>query len=123
MTTRNLGKRNDIKQCLDDVIKTLVTKDDIMKLKDFIEQQSSLIKDLTSKIHTLEEKVNSSKASVCKLNEKIGSLEEKLVCLESQLELTARKLNDLEQYGRCECIRVSGFKVKEKEECGKKKNE
>ena len=36
-----------------------MTKDDIVKLKDFIEEQSSLIKNL-SKITTLEEKVNSS---------------------------------------------------------------
>ena len=54
MTTGNLAKMNDNKQYLDDAIKTLVTKDDIKKLKDFIEEQSSLIKDLTSKISTLE---------------------------------------------------------------------
>ena len=57
---RNLAKMNDIKQYLDYAIKTLVTKDDIVKLKDFIEEQSSLIKYLTSKITTLEEKVHSS---------------------------------------------------------------
>ena len=60
MTTGNLAKMNDIKQYLDYAIKTLVTKDDIMKLKDFIEEQSSLIKYLTSRITTLEEKVHSS---------------------------------------------------------------
>ena len=51
---------NDIKQYLDYAIKTLVTKDDIVKLKDFIEEQSSLIKYLTSKITILEEKVHYS---------------------------------------------------------------
>ena len=56
MTTRNLAKMNDIKQYLNNAIKTLVTTDDIMKLKDFIEEQSSPIKDLTSKITTLEDK-------------------------------------------------------------------
>ena len=60
MATGNLAKMNDIKQYLDYAIKTLVTKDDIMKLKDFIEEQSSLIKYLTSRITTLEEKVHSS---------------------------------------------------------------
>ena len=60
MATGNLAKMNDIKQYLDYAIKTLVTKDDIVKLKDFIEEQSSLIKYLTSKITTLEEKVHSS---------------------------------------------------------------
>ena len=43
MTTRNLAKMNDIKQYLDDAIRTLVEKDDVMKLKNFIEEQSSLI--------------------------------------------------------------------------------
>ena len=60
MATGNLAKMNDIKQYLDYAIKTLVTKDDIVKLKDFIEEQSSLIKYLTSKITILEEKVHYS---------------------------------------------------------------
>ena len=38
MTTRNMAKMNDVKQYLDDAIKTLLTKDDIVKLKDFIEE-------------------------------------------------------------------------------------
>ena len=42
----NLAKMNDVKQYLDDVIKTLVTRDDIMKLKDYIEKQSRLIRDV-----------------------------------------------------------------------------
>ena len=92
-----------------------MTKDDILKLKDFIEEQSSLIKDLTSKITTIEEKVNSSEASASRLNAKIRSLEEKLVYLESQHELKTRKLDDLQQYTRLECLRFSSFKVKEKE--------
>ena len=44
MTTRNIAKMNDVKQYLDDAIKTLLTKDDIVKLQDFIEEQSSLTK-------------------------------------------------------------------------------
>ena len=36
MKTRNLAKMNDINQYLDDAIKTLVTKDDIVKLKYFM---------------------------------------------------------------------------------------
>ena len=87
----------------------------MLAIKDFIEEHNSLIKDLTSKITTLEEKVNSSEASVNKLNAKIGSLEEKLVYLESQHELKTKKLDDLEQYGRRECLRFSSFKVWEKE--------
>ena len=105
---------NDIKQYLDDAIKTLVTKDDILKLKDFIEEQSSLIKDLTSKITTLEDKVNSSEASVSKLNTKIGSLG-KISLPWIAARIKNKKLDDLEQYGRREYLRFSGFEVKEKE--------
>ena len=101
----SLAKINDIKQYLYDAIKTLVTKDDIVKLKDLIEQKNSLSKDLTSKLLALEQKVDSSEASVSKLNTKVDSLEEKLRYLESQYELKARKLDDLEQYGRPECFK------------------
>ena len=72
---------NNIKQCLTilywTILKTLVTKDDMVKSKDFIEEQSNLANGLTSKITTLEENVNSREASICRLNVKIGCLEEK----------------------------------------------
>lgn len=42
MTTRNLAKINDIKQYLDDAIKTLVTKDVIKNQKSFINPKSVL---------------------------------------------------------------------------------
>ena len=54
-----------------------MTKDDMVKSKDFIEEQSNLANGLTSKITTLEENVNSREASICRLNVKIGCLEEK----------------------------------------------
>ena len=81
MKTRNLANINNIekniKQYLDDTIKTLVTKHDIVKLKCFIEEQSCRIKFLTSKITTFEQQVNSSEASTSKINVTIGSVEEK----------------------------------------------
>ena len=46
---------NNINQYLDDAKKTVVTKDDTVKVKDFVEEQSSHVKDLTSKIATSEE--------------------------------------------------------------------
>ena len=113
MTIRNLAKVNNIKQYLDDAIKGLVTKDDIVKFKDFIKEQSNAIKNLTSKITTLEEKVNSSETSVSILNTKIVNLGKKLVYPESQYK--ARKLDDLEQYKCCECLRISCFEVRDKE--------
>ena len=72
---------NNIKQYLTilywTILKTLVTKDDMVKSKDFIEEQSNLANGLTSKITTLEEKVNSREASICRSSVKVGSLEEK----------------------------------------------
>lgn len=64
-----------IQQYKDDAIKTLVTKDDILKLKCFIKEQSNFTKDLTSKITTLKENINTSEVSIRKLNPKIGRLE------------------------------------------------
>ena len=75
MTTRNLAKMCYIQQYKDDAIKTLVTKDDILKLKCFIKEQSNFTKDLTSKITTLKENINTSEVSIRKLNPKIGRLE------------------------------------------------
>lgn len=77
---------NNIKQYLTilywTILKTLVTKDDMVKSKDFIEEQSNPANGITSKITTLEEKVNSREASICRSNVKVGSLEEKQVYLE-----------------------------------------
>ena len=64
-----------IQQYKDDAIKTLVTKDDILKLKCFIKEQNNFTKDLTSKITTLKENINTSEVSIRKLNPKIGRLE------------------------------------------------
>ena len=100
---------NDIKQYLDDAIRTLVEKDDVMKLKNFIEEQSSLIMIYLQKLQL--QKRNSSKTSVSKLNAKFGSLEEKLVYFESQNESKTRNFDDLEQYGRRECLRFSGERI------------
>ena len=50
-------------------------------------------------------------------------MEGKLAYTESQDELKSRKIDDLEQYGRRESLRFSGFEVKEnesKEECESK---
>lgn len=61
---------------MNDVTKALVTIHDIVKSKDFVEEQINLIKDLASKITILEEKVNFSEASFSRLNAKLATLEE-----------------------------------------------
>lgn len=61
---------------MNDVTKALVTIHDIVKSKDFVEEQINLIKDLASKITILEEKVNFSEASFSRLNAKLAALEE-----------------------------------------------
>ena len=64
MATRNLAKMSEVKSCLDDATKNLVTKSNIDSLKSFIEEQSALIKNLTEKISTLDEELNISEASI-----------------------------------------------------------
>lgn len=39
MTTKNVAKMKDVKQHSDGAVKALVTKDNILKLKYFIEEQ------------------------------------------------------------------------------------
>ena len=87
----------EIKNCLDDTIKNLVTKSDIDSLKSFIEEKSDLLKNLTEKISTLNRKLNASEASIDKLNDKITNLEGKLAYFESQDKLKSRMIDDLEQ--------------------------
>ena len=114
MATRNSAKISaEIKSYLDDAIKNLATKSGIDSLKSFIEEQSALIKNLTGKISTLDEKLNASEASIEKLNDKIINLEGKLTYFQD--ELKSRKIDDLEQCERRECLRFSGFEVKENE--------
>ena len=125
MATRNSAKISaEIKSYLDDAIKNLATKSGIDSLKSFIEEQLYCSdKELTEKISTLDEKLNASEAPIAKLNDKITNLEGKLAYFESQEELKSRKIDNLEQYGRRESLRFSGFEVKEnesKEECESK---
>ena len=124
MATRNSAKISaEIKSCLDDAIKNLVTKSDIDSFKSLIEEQSALIKNLIEKILTLDEKLNISEPSIEKLNNKITNLEGKLAYLESQDKLKSMMIDDLEQYGRRESLRYRGFEVKQyesKEDCESK---
>lgn len=53
-----------------------MTIHDIVKSKDFVEEQINLIKDLASKITILEQKVNFSEAPFSRLNAKLATLEE-----------------------------------------------
>ena len=97
MATRNSAKISaEIKSCLDDAIKNLVTKSDIDSFKSLIEEQSALIKNLIEKILTLDEKLNISEPSIEKLNNKITNLEGKLAYLESQDKLKSMMIDDLE---------------------------
>ena len=120
MATRNAKMSEEIKSYLDGTIKNLVTKSDIYTMKSFIYEQIGLLKDLTAKLSILDEKLNASEESIDKINVKITNLGGNLAYFESQGELKSRKIDDLEQYGRRESVRFSGFEMKEnesKEEC------
>ena len=95
---------------LDDTIKNLVTKSDIDSFKSFIDEQSALIKNLTKKKTILAEKLNASEASIEKLNDKITNSAGKLAYFESQDELISKKIDDLEQYGCRESLRLQNTK-------------
>ena len=95
---------------LDDTIKNLVTKSDIDSFKSFIDEESALIKNLTKKKTILAEKLNASEASIEKLNDKITNSAGKLAYFESQDELISKKIDDLEQYGCRESLRLQNTK-------------
>ena len=73
------------------------------------------IKELGLKIVKLEEEVITNKETIARTDERVSLLEGKIVYLETQDKLKARKLDDLEQYGRRESLRFNGFQTKQNE--------
>ena len=67
------------------------------------------------KIVKLEEKVTTNKETIARIDERVSLLEGKTVHFETQDKLTARKLDDLEQYGRRESLRFNGFQTMQNE--------
>ena len=106
---------NEFKNLLDDGVKSLASKEDIDWLKISIKDQSDTIKELGSKIVNLEEKVTINEETIARPDERISLLEGKIMYLETQDKLKARKLDDLEQYGRRESLRFNGFQTKQNE--------
>ena len=106
---------NEFKNLLDDAVKSLASKEDIDSLKILIKDQSDTIKELGLKIVKLEENVTTNEETIARLDERVSLLEGKIVYLETQDKLKAKKLNDLEQYGRHESLRFNGLQTKQNE--------
>ena len=102
MTRSSTKMANEFKNLIHDAVKSLVSKEDIDLLKILIKEQSDTIKELGLKIAKLEEKVTTNEETIARHNERVSSLEGKIVYLETQDKLMARKLDDIEQYGRRE---------------------
>ena len=115
MTRSSTKMANEFKNLLDDAVKSLASKDDIDSLKILIKEQSDTIKELGLQIVKLEEKVATNEETIARLDERVSLLEGKIEYLETQDKLKARKLDDLEQYGRRECLRFNGFQTKPNE--------
>ena len=114
MTRISTKIANEFKNLLDDVVKSLESKEDIDSLKILIKNQTDTIKELGLKIVKLEEKVTTNDETIARLDERVSLLEGNIVYLETQDKLKARELDDLEQYGRRESLRFSGFQTKTK---------
>ena len=95
-----------------------MSKEDINSQKILIKDQSDSSKELGLKIAKLKEKVTTNEETIARLNEGVSSQEDKIVSLETQDKLKGRKLDDLEQYGRCESLRFNCFHTKQSESSG-----
>ena len=109
MTRSSMKMANEFKNLLDDAVKSLASKEDIDSLKILIKEQSDTIKELGLKIVKLKEKVTTNKETIVRLDERVSLLEGRIVYLETQDKLKVRKLDDLEQCGRRESLRLNGF--------------
>ena len=115
MTSSLTKMANEFKNLLDDAAKSLTSKEDIDSLKILIKEKSDTTKELGLKITKLEEKVTTNEETIRRLDERVSSLEGKIAYLETQDKLKARKLDDLEQYGRSESLQFDGFQTKQNE--------
>ena len=84
-------------------------------MKVLINDQNQLIKSLDLKVLKLEEKVEENNFTIKNLEEKVRKLEDDQKFLNEQDDLRCRKIDDLEQYGRRECLRFDGFEVSDAE--------
>ena len=79
-----------------------------------VNDQNQLIKSLDLKVLKLEEKVKES-FTIKNLQDKVRRLEGDQKFLNKQDDLRCRKIDNLEQCGRRECLRFDGFKVSDAE--------
>ena len=100
---------------IDQVVKTLASKEDINSLKVLINDQNQLIRSLDLKVLKLEEKVEENNFTIKNLEEKVSKLEGDQKFLNEQDDLRCRKIDDLEHYGRRECLRFDRFEVSDAE--------
>ena len=114
MTRISTKISNGFKDLLDDAVKSLASKEDIDSLKILIKEQRDTMKEFGLKITNLEEKVTSNEETIARLDERVSLYIEPLY-LETQDKLKARKLDNLEQNGRRESLRFSGFQTKQNE--------
>ena len=110
MLTRSKSKTSaEIQAYIDQVIETLASKEDINSLNVSINYQNHLIKSLDLKVPKLEEEVEENNLTLKNLEDKVRRLEGKQKFLNKQDDLRCRKIDNLEQYGRRECLRFDGL--------------
>ena len=105
----------EIQAYIDQVVKTLASKEDINSLKFLINDQNQLIKSLDLKVLKLEENVEENNFTIKSLEEKVRKLEGDQKFLNEQDDLRCRKIDDLEQYSWRECLHFDGFEVSDAE--------
>ena len=92
MLTRSKSKMSaEIQACIDQVVKTLASKEDINSLEVLINDQNQLIKSLDLKVLKLEEKVEENNFIIKNLEEKVGKLEGDQKFLNDQDDFDAEK--------------------------------
>ena len=115
MTRSSTKIANKFKNLLDDAVKSLASKENVDSLKILIKDQSDTIKELGLKIAKLEEQITKNEETIARPDERVSLWEGKIVYLETQDILKARKLDDLEQYGRRQSLRFNRFQTKQSE--------
>ena len=96
----NIRTVKDLKAYLDDKIDKLASSESISDIKALVQEQSNLILKLT-------ETVNSQKERIDKLDESLIESENSFEVFKTVSSRLVKKCDDLEQYGRRLCLRIS----------------
>ena len=106
---------NQITQNTTGIIELIESKFEELKSKDLFEIKN-LIKNQSDLISKLTEQVTKHESTIAILQTGMETLRNENVCYKNKLAVLDKKIDDLEQYGQRQCLRIDGVECKGKDD-------